>query len=168
MVRDILAGMSAADFTTHEHVQLPDRPDELLSEKDHARQHQGVRKAHETELIEDYIELIGDLIDAKGEARSVELSRRLGVTQATVSNMIGRLADMGLVISEPYRAIFLTDAGRQMAATSRARHITVLRFLRWLGVPEDAARMDAEGMEHHVSEATLAVMRRKMADPDRH
>lgn len=151
--------MSSAKYKTHEHVRTSDRPDELLDEEMHARQHQNVRKAHETELIEDYIELIGDLIDAKGEARSVELARRMGVTKATVGNMIRRLSELQLVRSEPYRAIFLTDAGRRMAATSRARHITVLRFLRALGIPEEAARQDAEGMEHHVSEATITVMR---------
>ncbi len=155
--------MSDSEFTTHEHVRLGDAggemPGEMLSPEAHARQHQNVRKAHETELIEDYIELIGDLIDAKGEARSVELARRIGVTQATVGNMISRLSDLELVNSEPYRAIFLTPEGRQMAERSRRRHITVLRFLRSLGVPEDAARQDAEGMEHHVSDATLKVMR---------
>lgn len=149
----------SSGFKTHEHVRTNDHSGELLSEAAHARQHQGVRKAHETELIEDYIELIGDLIDAKGEARSVELARRMGVTKATVGNMVSRLSELGLVHSEPYRAIFLTDVGRHMAAVSRARHITVLRFLRALGVPEEAARQDAEGMEHHVSDVTLAIMR---------
>lgn len=151
--------MSQTDFTAHEHVRQADQPDSMLSAEAHARQHQHVRKAHETELIEDYIELIGDLIDAKGEARSVELARRMGVTQATVGNMVSRLSDLGLVNSAPYRSIFLTEQGWAMAESSRRRHITVLRFLRQLGVPEDAARQDAEGIEHHVSGATLAVMR---------
>lgn len=150
--------MTNLEFTTHEHVRLDETPDEMLSAEAHARQHQNVRKAHETELIEDYIELIGDLIDAKGEARSVELARRMGVTQATVGNMVSRLSEMGLVNSEPYRAIFLTQKGRHMAEISRQRHIALLRFLRSLGVPEEAARQDAEGMEHHVSDVTLEVM----------
>lgn len=143
-----------------EHVARQDRPDEMLAPEVHARQHVHVRKAHETELVEDYVELIADLIDAKGEARAVELSQRLGVTQATVGKMIRRLDERGLVTSEPYRSIFLTSAGRRMAEDSRQRHITVLRFLRAIGVPETAARQDAEGIEHHVSDATLAVMRR--------
>ena len=151
--------MSDSDFTTHEHVRNGDSVDEMLSAEAHALQHQQVRKAHETELIEDYIELIGDLIDGKGEARSVELARRMGVTQATVGNMVGRLSDLGLVNSEPYRAIFLTPTGRKMADRSRKRHITVLRFLRCIGVTEEAARQDAEGMEHHCIDATLEVMR---------
>jgi len=133
---------------------------ELLDPDTHARQYSNVRKAHETELIEDYVELIADLIEAKGEARAVELAQRMGVTQATVGKMIRRLAEAELVTSEPYRSIFLTAAGKRMAQASRRRHLVVLRFLRALGVSETTARQDAEGVEHHVSEETLAIMRR--------
>lgn len=148
------------DKSSLEHVASPERPGEMLSPEAHARQHAHVRKAHETELIEDYVELIADLIDAKGEARAVELAQRMGVTQATVGKMVRRLAERDLVTSQPYRAIFLTGRGRKMAEASRERHQVVLRFLRGMGVPEQAARQDAEGIEHHVSEETLAVMRR--------
>lgn len=125
-----------------------------------ARQHTSVREAHETELIEDYVELIADLVDAGGEARSVELARRMGVRQATVAKMIRRLADRGLVVTEPYRPIHLTDSGREMAERSRERHAIVLGFLRALGVSDATARIDAEGIEHHVSDETLELMRR--------
>lgn len=72
--------------------------------------------------------------------------------------MIRRMTEAGLVTSQPYRSIFLTDEGREMARISRERHIVVLRFLRALGVAEATARQDAEGMEHHVSDETLAVL----------
>jgi DtxR family manganese transport transcriptional regulator len=127
---------------------------------EHARQHAGVRHAHETELVEDYVELIADLIDSDGEARAVELARRFGVAQATVAKMLNRLVERGLVVRERYRAILLTDAGRALAERSRSRHALVLDFLRSLGVAEESARLDAEGIEHHVSEETLAAMRR--------
>lgn len=146
--------------TKLEHVTSHERPGELLPPEDHARQHAHVRKAHETELVEDYVELIADLIDAKGEARAVELAQRMAVTQATVGKMVSRLAENGLVTTEPYRAIFLTGDGRAMAEASRERHQVVLRFLRAIGVPEEVARQDAEGIEHHVSDETLAMMRR--------
>lgn len=149
---------------TLEHVASTEHPDEMLSPEDHARQHAHVRKAHETELIEDYVELIADLIDAKGEARAVELAQRMAVTQATVGKMVRRLVERELVSSEPYRAIFLTDAGRAMAEASRERHQVVLRFLRAIGVSEEVARQDAEGIEHHVSDETLAMMRRAGGD----
>lgn len=142
------------------HVTSTEQPGQMLPAEAHARQHARVRKAHETELVEDYVELIADLIDAKGEARAVEIARRMDVRQATVAKMVRRLRDNGLVSSEPYRAIFLTDEGRRMAETSRARHAIVLEFLRWLGVSEDTALQDAEGVEHHVSDETLEAMRR--------
>lgn len=125
----------------------------------HARQYAAVRDAHETELIEDYVELIGDLLDHAGEARATDIAARMGVRQATVARMIRRLNDQGLVTNEPYRSIFLTERGRAMAEESRKRHGVVLQFLRSLGVDDATARIDAEGMEHHVSETTLVIMR---------
>ena len=143
-----------------DHVLRGDTSGKLLDPQIHARQYGHVRKAHETELIEDYVELIADLISAKGEARAVELAQRMGVTQATVGKMIRRMTEAGLVSSEPYRSIFLTAAGERLARESRERHIVVLRFLQALGVPEAIARRDAEGVEHHVSVETIDAMRR--------
>jgi len=125
-----------------------------------ARQHARVREAHETELIEDYVELIDDLHQVQGEARAADLARRLGVSHATVHNMLRRLLDRGLVTKVPYRSVFLTDEGARMAAASRERHDIVLNFLRAAGVSESTAHEDAEGVEHHVSNETLRVLRR--------
>ena len=113
------------------------------------------RQARETELVEDYVELIADLIDEQGEARSVDVAKRLGVTGATVNKMIARLKQMNFVNTEPYRSVFLTDAGRKMAEASRARHHTVVALLRAVGVDEATAWADAEGMEHRCSLETL-------------
>jgi DtxR family manganese transport transcriptional regulator len=124
----------------------------------HARQHARVREAHETELIEDYLELIGDLHTAQGEARAADLARRLGVSHATVHNMLQRLQERGLITKEPYRSVFLTADGARMADASRQRHDIVLAFLRAAGVSEATAQEDAEGIEHHVSAETLQVL----------
>jgi DtxR family transcriptional regulator, manganese transport regulator len=118
------------------------------------------RDDHRNEIAEDYVELIADLIDATGEARLVDLASRLGVTAATVNTTVARLQREGLVRSEPYRAIFLTDAGRALAESCRRRHAIVVDFLRAIGVDEATALRDAEGIEHHVSEATLEAFRR--------
>ena len=136
----------------------PDSDDALPPVEQHIRQYETVRFAHETELIEDYVELIGDLIAHRGEARAADVASRMGVSQATVSKMIRRLNELGLVNSQPYRSLFLTSAGKDMAQTSRKRHDIVLNFLRALGVKDTTARIDAEGMEHHVSDETLAIM----------
>lgn len=125
-----------------------------------AERFQRVRDAHQTEMAEDYVELIADLIDEKGEARVVDLAECLGVTKPTVNNAIQRLQRDGFVSSEPYRAIFLTDKGRGLATASKERHRIVCDFLMALGVDADTAGADAEGIEHHVSEATLDVFRK--------
>jgi DtxR family transcriptional regulator, manganese transport regulator len=118
------------------------------------------RRARRTEITEDYVELIADLIDSGGEARAVDIARGLGVSHATVIKTIGRLQRDGLVETKPYRAVFLTDAGRRLALWSRKRHELVLKLLLAIGVSPETAHADAEGMEHHVSAETLAAFQR--------
>jgi len=112
------------------------------------------------ETAQDYVEAIADLSVSLGEARVVDLARRLGVTHVTVNRTLARLQSSGYVNTKPYRAIFLTDAGRKLAAECKLRHETVTAFLRSLGVPEKMAELDAEGIEHHVSPETLAAFER--------
>jgi len=119
-----------------------------------------LRRAHSMESTEDYVELIGDLIDTRGEARLVEIAERLGISQPSAGKTIARLQRDGFVTSEPYRSIFLTDKGRALAEHSRARHDIVYRFLLAIGVGEEAARRDSEGVEHHVSDETLNAFER--------
>lgn len=120
-----------------------------------AEEHRQARRDHSIEIAEDYAEAIADLTSTTGEARVVDLAQRLGVTHVTVNRTIARLQRDGLVNCRPYRAIFLTDKGRRMASAAKHRHELVVTFLVSLGVPERIARLDAEGMEHHVSPETL-------------
>lgn len=123
---------------------------------------QRTREDHSRELAEDYVEMIDALIREKGEARAVDIAVRLGVSHVTVAKTIQRLQREGLVTAERYRSIFLTVAGSRLAVASQERHELVLAFLRSIGVGEDIADVDAEGIEHHVSEETLAAMRRHL------
>jgi DtxR family transcriptional regulator, manganese transport regulator len=116
------------------------------------------RADHSSELMEDYVELIADLIDTRGEARGNDLALRLGVANATVVKMLKRLQEKGLVDQEPYRPIMLTGEGWALAERGRKRHAIVENFLLALGVSEETARIDSEGIEHHVSEETLRLM----------
>ncbi len=125
------------------------------------------REEHSEETAEDYVELIAALIAETGEARAIDLARRLGVTHVTVGRTIQRLQRDGLVSAQPYRSIFLTDAGRRLAEKSRRRHEIVVNFLRSIGVPESVAQSDAEGIEHHVSEETLAAFLKLLGGPAR-
>lgn len=124
---------------------------------------QRTREDHSRERAEDYVELIDALIAEKGEARSVDLAERLGISHVSVSRTLQRLKRDGYVSMEPYRSIFLTEAGKEMAARSRERHDLVLRFLVKLGVPETIADVDAEGIEHHVSQETLDAISKFLA-----
>lgn len=118
------------------------------------------RREHSTETAEDYAEAIAQLNATVGEARAVDLARRLGVSHVTVIRTVGRLQRDGYVRTQPYRSIFLTHKGKRLAEASRRRHDIVVEFLRRLGVPEPIAQADAEGIEHHVSPETLAALRR--------
>ncbi|QTL06199.1 manganese-binding transcriptional regulator MntR [Aquabacter sp. L1I39] len=118
------------------------------------------RTARSSEILEDYTELIGDLIAEHGEARVTDIARRLGVTHPTATKALARLKREGLVTSRPYRGVFLTEAGAAMAERVRVRHRLVVDLLLAIGVPEQAAETDAEGMEHYVSETTLEAFRR--------
>lgn len=118
-----------------------------------------VRAARRSELAEDYVELIAELIDSLGEARPVDIATRMGVTAPTVAKTLDRLSREGLVVRARYRSVFLTDAGAALARACRTRHDIVVRFLVTLGLDPDTAEKDAEGIEHHVSERTLALFR---------
>ena len=118
---------------------------------------EAVRTAHQSEMVEDYVELIAELIHHNGSARPVEIAERLGVAQPTVSKNLARLKREGLILQERYRDIRLTEAGRQLAEACRKRHRIVVDFLVTLGISAEVAEQDAEGIEHHVSEETLKV-----------
>jgi DtxR family manganese transport transcriptional regulator len=118
------------------------------------------REARRNALTEDYVEMIAELIASKGEARSVDLACRFGITQATVAKTILRLKREGFVEAERYGAIHLTTPGIELAARARARHQIVVEFLKRIGVAPDVAERDAEGIEHHVSAETLQAFAR--------
>ena len=127
----------------------------LPAELTQARRFGKARSAQSAALLEDYVELIADLLAGTGEARPTDIARRLGVSHATAIKTISRLKREGLATARPYRGVFLTESGHELAARVSARHRLVVDLLVALGVPAEAAEADAEGIEHHVSETTL-------------
>lgn len=117
------------------------------------------RDDHALETAADYAEIILHLTETEGEARSVRVAEILGVSPVTVSKTVQRLQREGLVTAQPYRSLFLTEAGESLARKFREKHQTVLDFLLILGVPRAIAETDTEGIEHHVSDATLEAFR---------
>ena len=113
-----------------------------------------------SELLEDYVEAINEILIKKGSVKNVDLCKYFGVSNATVSKNIKRLIKGKLVESEKYKHIFLTTAGKKLAEQSNARHEIVFNFLTKLGVPRKIAEIDSEGMEHHISKETLNMMKK--------
>lgn len=119
---------------------------------------QRTREDHSRELNEDYVELIDDLLQDRGEARVTDIAASLGVSVVTVSKRIKKLTEDGLVISAPYRSVSLTETGHSLAREARERHRLVYEFLVSLGISDETAEVDAEGIEHHCSQETLSAM----------
>ena len=109
--------------------------------------------------MDDYLEQILHLIEEKGYARPVDISKRLQISQASVTNMLQRLDSEGLVKHEKYRATVLTGDGERIAQAIIDRHKLLTEFLRLFDIDEETIYRDVEGMEHHVSRATLAALR---------
>ncbi len=105
--------------------------------------------------VEDYLERIHELIESKGYARVVDIAGSLGISQASVTNMVKRLDAEGFVRHEKYRGLILTQEGEAIAKDIGKRHRILTDFLKLLGVSSDAVERDVEGMEHHLSPSSL-------------
>jgi DtxR family manganese transport transcriptional regulator len=146
---------------TKEKLTVTELPPELTQ----ARRFGKTRSAQSRALLEDYVELIADLLATGGEARPTDVARRLGVSHATAIKTISRLKREGLATGRPYRGVFLTEIGQALAERMRTRHRLVVNLLVALGVPTEVAEADAEGIEHHVSEATLRAFSHFLQSP---
>ncbi len=104
---------------------------------------------------EDYVEVIFELIEDRGYARAVDISNYLKVRAPTVTTMIQKLDNNGLLIYEKHRGFVLTERGEELARSVRNRHSTIAEFLLILGLDQKLANEDAEGMEHSLQPKTL-------------
>jgi DtxR family transcriptional regulator, manganese transport regulator len=135
----------------------------LAGTRDNSNRFRTTRAAHKDETAEDYVEAIDQIAASHPEVRVRDLAELMGVSHVTVTRIVARLAEKGFLKTEPYRPIILTAKGRKLAAQMRERHEVVLGFLKAIGVPDRQAEIDAEGIEHHVSEATIRAMKRAAA-----
>ncbi|MDF2954872.1 MAG: Mn-dependent transcriptional regulator MntR [Candidatus Alkanophagales archaeon MCA70_species_2] len=108
-----------------------------------------------TERAEDYLEAIYDLISKKGYARIIEIAERLNVRPPTVTEMVKKLSEKGLLVHEKYRGFTLTAEGERIARAVQKKHETIANFLRILGVECEIAERDACRIEHNVHPETL-------------
>ena len=107
---------------------------------------------------QDYLEQIHRLIGSKGYARVADIAAALEIAPASVTTMIQRLDAEGLVVYEKYRGVVLTAEGKDIAEEVVKRHEILARLLRSFGLDEKTIYQDVEGMEHHISKATLRVL----------
>lgn len=122
---------------------------------------ESIRNAHNmqkmgsTTRMEDYLEVIYELIAHKGYATTVDISNYLNVSSPSVTKMLQRLSETGHVNYEKYRGISLTESGIAVAENIHERHGVLAEFLKMIGVEEETANRDAEGIEHHLHPETL-------------
>ena len=136
------AGLSEAVLGTGKRSKGPaPAPAQLATEPTQADRFGKARSARSASTLEDYTELIADLLTANGEARTTDIARRLGVAHPTASKAIARLKREGLARAQPYRGIFLTEAGAAMAKSVRQRHRIVVDLLVAVGAPLDCSSL---------------------------
>ena len=124
------------------------------------KQYSKIRSQNKNEILEDYVEAIQEIYETKGDVKNSDLAIHFSVSQATINKNLKRLINYNLAKSEPYRSIFLTNEGKKLAAISKQKHQIVYNFLIKLGVSKKIAQFDSEGIEHHVSEETLKLMKK--------
>lgn len=105
--------------------------------------------------MEDYLEVIYELVEQKGYATAVDISNYLNVSSPSVTKMMQRLDESGYLNYEKYRGIRLTHEGILIAESIRSRHGLLAEFFRIIGVNEEDANSDAEGIEHHLHPETI-------------
>lgn len=108
-----------------------------------------------SQSAEDYLERIHELIEEKGYARVVDIASSLQVKQASVTNMVQKLGELGYLNYEKYRGLILTDKGREVATKIQQRHETLSRLFSLMGLDPETQRLDIEGIEHHLSPETM-------------
>jgi Mn-dependent DtxR family transcriptional regulator len=111
-----------------------------------------------TPSMEDYLEKIYELIKGKGYARVSDIALELNLQPSSVTKMVQKLAEAGYIHYERYRGLVLTPSGTALGQAMKDRHAMLEEFLRIVGVPEETLKKDVEGIEHHVSPATVQAL----------
>ena len=119
-----------------------------------------VKRPRVTARMEDYLEVILELVEFKGYATTLDVSRYMNVSAPSATSMIQRLDDNGFLRHEKYHGIDLTDAGRDLAGAIRQKHGVLLEFFEMLGVDHETANVDTEGIEHHLNPKTIKQLRK--------
>jgi len=118
------------------------------------------KKVSSTTREEDYLEVIAELVELKGYATALDISRFMNVSPPSVTKMLQKLDEKKYLEYEKYHGINLTDMGKQVADTIRRKHSTLLEFFEVLNVGKEIANQDTEGLEHHLNPKTIRQLRK--------
>ncbi len=127
---------------------------------------ESIKAAHQSEKmasstrIEDYLEVISELVELKGYATTLDISRYMDVSAPSVTKMLQRLDEGDFLEYVKYHGINLTSKGAQLAENIRQKHGILLEFFEILGIGHDTANQDAEGIEHHLNPRTIKQLRK--------
>jgi len=127
-----------------------------------------VKKEDRTDRMEDYLEVIYELVQEKGYATTVDISSYLNVSSPSVTKMMQKLDETGYLKYEKYRGIKLTNEGIRIARNIRNRHGLLAEFFMIIGVDEEIANNDAEGIEHHLHPETMKKLEEFINELKRH
>jgi len=133
--------------------------------KEDKKRLESIKAAHKTtkkesERREDYLEIISELVELKGYATTLDISRYMNVSPPSVTKMLQKLDEKGYLEYEKYHGINLTKKGKQTASSIRFKHGILLEFFGILGVGKEIANQDIEGMEHHLNPKTIMKLRK--------
>ena len=119
-----------------------------------------VERTKSSSRMEDYLEIISELVELKGYATTLDISRYMNVSAPSVTKMLQRLDESGFLEYEKYHGINLTSKGTQVAEGIRQKHGILLEFFEILGIEYDTANQDTEGIEHHLNPKTIKQLRK--------
>ena len=114
-----------------------------------------IKKVASTTREEDYLEVIAELVELKGYATTLDISRFMNVSPPSVTKMLQKLDEKKYLEYEKYHGINLTNMGKQVADGIRRKHSTLLEFFEILGIGKEIANRDTEGLEHHLNDKTI-------------
>ena len=119
-----------------------------------------IKKLSSTTREEDYLEVIAELVELKGYATTLDISRYMNVSPPSVTKMLQKLEEKKYLEYEKYHGINLTPMGKQVADSIRRKHSTLLEFFEILGIGKEIANQDTEGLEHHLNAKTIRQLRK--------
>ena len=119
-----------------------------------------IKKVASTTREEDYLEVIAELVELKGYATTLDVSRFMNVSPPSVTKMLQKLDEKKYLEYEKYHGINLTNIGKQVADTIRRKHSTLLEFFEILNIGKEIANQDTEGLEHHLNDKTIRRLRK--------